>query len=148
VEENGMRHLTATITLVACVFGAAATAVLFAVAARAPNNDPALVRLLSDPGGWVWAIAPYAGLAAVAVAFRRRWAASILVLCATLPAIIFALVDTYAYLRPLPPGTHEFARGLGYGTPIVPLFVAAVLAIAIKSFDWLRRLTNPSPCKR
>jgi hypothetical protein len=143
-----MRYLTAWTTLIACAFGAAATAVLFAAAARAPDNDAALVRLLSQPDGWVWAIAPYIGLAAVAVAFRRRRAASVIVLCATLPAIVFALVDTYIYLRPLPPGTHEFARGLGYGTPIVPWFVAVFLVIAIKSFDGLRRLTNPSPCTR
>jgi hypothetical protein len=118
------------------------------VAARAPNNDAALERLLTDPGGWVWAIAPYAALAAVAFAFRRRPVASILVLCVTLPAILFALVDTFTYLRPLPPETHQFARGLGYGTPIVPFFAAAMLVIAIKSFDGLRRLTNPDAVSR
>jgi hypothetical protein len=144
---TAMRYLPATITLVTCALGAAVTAVQFAEAARAPNNDAALERLLTEPAGWVWAIAPYAALAAVAFAFRRRPAASILILCVTMPAILFALVDTFAYLRPLPPGTHEFARGLGYGTPLVPLFAAAMLAIAIKGYDGLRRLTNPSPCK-
>jgi hypothetical protein len=143
-----MRFLIATITLVACAIGAATTAVLFAQAARAPDNDPPLQRLVTDPGGWIWALAPYAGLAAVAAAFRRRQAASLLVLCVTAPAILFALVDTVYYLRPLPPNTHEFARGLGYGTPIVPFLAAAGLAIAIKTFDGLRRLTTPSPCKR
>jgi hypothetical protein len=136
------------ITLFVCALGATATVVWFARAARAPNNDAALERLLTHPGGWVWALAPYFVLAAVAFAFRRRLGASILVLCVSAPSILFALVDTFTYLRPLPPGTHEFARGLGYGTPMVPLFAAAMLVIAIKVHDGLRWLTNPSPCKR
>lgn len=137
----------ATTTLVACATGAVTTGIMFASAARALNNDPPLERLVGDPSGWLWAISPYAVLGAVAAAFRGRRGASTVVLFAAVPAILFALADTHEYLRPLPPGTHEFARGLGYGTPLVPNFTAIALVIAIKSYDGLQRLINPSPCK-
>jgi hypothetical protein len=143
-----MRLSIAILTVVACVLGAVATGILFAQAARAPNNDWMLEQLVSSPNGWIWAIAPYAALAAVAVAFRRRTGASLLVLCVALPIITFCLMDTKEYMRPLPPGTHKFARGLGYGTPIPMYFAAAALPIAIKTSDWLQRLINPSPCRR
>jgi hypothetical protein len=143
-----MRLSIATLTGVACTLGAVATGILFAQAARAPDNDWMLENLVRSPSGWIWAMAPYAALAAVAVAFRRRTGASLLVLCVTLPVITFCIMDTMEYTRPLPPETHKFARGLGYGTPIPMYFAAVALPIAIKTSDWLQRLINPSPCRR
>jgi hypothetical protein len=142
-----MRNSIAKITLLVCAAGATTTAILFALAIREPYLDPSLERLLNDAGGWAWAITPYSALAAVAVGFRRRPGASLLVLCVTTLATLYALVDTREYLRPLSAGAHEFARGLGYGTPIVLYLAAIGLAIAIKCADGVCRLLGPSPCK-